>query len=115
VKLRMSVQLVSVLVVMQRSSGTARMARFRPSWIGDQQKGGRSPRVLPCPTRIEAGSGYCQTDGMTLTRADLVDLDAETVRDTAACYGLDCDNLTDDQVFTEFADLLDSLGAIHGE
>jgi hypothetical protein len=108
-------QLVSVLVVMQRSSGTARMARFRPSWIVEQQKGGRSPRVLPCPTRIEAGSGYCQTDDMALTRADLVGMDPEQIRDTAACYGLSADDLTDDELFTEFADYLDDMGVLHGE
>ena len=52
---------------------------------------------------------------MTLTRADLVDLDPETIRETAACYGCEVDDLTDDEVFTVFADWLDLLGAIHGE
>ena len=46
---------------------------------------------------------------MTLTRADLTDLDAATVRETALCYGLDCDELTDAEVFAEFADYLDDL------
>ena len=46
---------------------------------------------------------------MGLTRADILEFDAETLRATAECHGLDCDELTDDQVLTEFADLLDSF------
>ena len=46
---------------------------------------------------------------MGLTRADILELDTEVLRATAECHGLDCDELTDDQVLTEFADLLDSF------
>lgn len=51
----------------------------------------------------------------SITRADILDWDAETVRGTAICYGLDVDDLTDDQVLTEFSDFLDDLEAMtHG-
>jgi hypothetical protein len=52
---------------------------------------------------------------MTLTRADLVDLGPDELRDTAACYGLSADDLSDDELFSEFADYLDDLEALHGE
>jgi hypothetical protein len=52
---------------------------------------------------------------MALTRADLTGMDPEQIRDTAACYGLDCGDLTDDELFTEFADYLDDMGVLHGE
>lgn len=44
---------------------------------------------------------------MTLTRADLIDLDPEVIRDTALCYGLDGDDMADDELFNAFAELLD--------
>jgi hypothetical protein len=52
---------------------------------------------------------------MALTRADLTGMDPEQIRDTAACYGLSADDLTDDELFTEFADYLDDMGVLHGE
>lgn len=52
---------------------------------------------------------------MGLTRADLLELDPETVRASAECYGLDVDDLTDDQVLTDFAEFLDDMGCIAGE
>jgi hypothetical protein len=52
---------------------------------------------------------------MTLSRADLVGMSPAQIRDTAACYGLDCDDLSDDQVFAEFSDYLDDLGVMQGE
>ena len=50
---------------------------------------------------------------MGLTRADLLDYSPEEVRATAECHGLDCDELTDDQVLTEFADLLDTYEVLN--
>ena len=49
---------------------------------------------------------------MGLTRSDLLEMDSEAVRETAECHGLDCDDLTDDQVLTEFADMLDTFEAL---
>ena len=46
---------------------------------------------------------------MGLTRADILEFDTEVLRETAECHGQNCDELTDDQVLTEFADLLDSF------
>lgn len=46
---------------------------------------------------------------MDLDRADLLDMDPETLRGTAACYGIEVEELDDDQLFTELADLLDDL------
>lgn len=45
---------------------------------------------------------------MELSRADLLDMDPETLRGTAACYGIEVEELNDDQLFTELADLLDT-------
>lgn len=45
----------------------------------------------------------------SITRADLTDWDIESVRETAQCYGLDLDDLPDDQAVSEFADYLDDL------
>jgi hypothetical protein len=47
-----------------------------------------------------------------LTRADILDWDSETLRDTAACHGLDVDDLDDAEVFTAFAEFLDDLEAL---
>ena len=44
--------------------------------------------------------------------ADLADLDAETLRDTAACYGLDVTDLSDDDARAAFGEYLDDLAAL---
>ena len=50
---------------------------------------------------------------MELDRAALLDMDPETLRGTAACYGLEADELNDDELFCVFADLLDDLRTDH--
>jgi hypothetical protein len=47
-----------------------------------------------------------------ITRADILDWDADTLRDTAACYGLDVSDLSDDDAFAAFAEFLDDLEAL---
>ena len=46
---------------------------------------------------------------MSITRADLVEMDPEAIRDAALCYGLDVDGLSDDDAFAAFGDYLDDL------
>ena len=47
-----------------------------------------------------------------ITKADLIDFDAETLRDTAACYGLEVEQLSDDDARALFGDFLDDMEAL---
>jgi hypothetical protein len=47
-----------------------------------------------------------------ITKADLIDWDSETLRDTAACYGFDLGDLSDDDARAAFGEFLDDLAEL---
>lgn len=49
-----------------------------------------------------------------LTRADLIEMDEETLLGTAECHGVEVEGRTVDEVFQEFADQLDTFASLAG-